>query len=255
MHYEPLLDIPIHAIDYRDTISSITEWIEQRKRPAASIVQANVFSLVSARENKEQQQSLLHADLLVPDGMPLVWMLKRRGYKINDRVYGPDLMLKICAEAERKGWRCFLYGGKEETLKLLVEKLLHQFPSIKIVGTFSPPFRALTNKEDDEICQLINSKKSDILWIGLGSPKQDLWMFEHKDKLNVSVMHGVGAAFDFLSGQIPQAPRWMMQAGLEWLFRLIIEPKRLWKRYTITNIKFFYYLCSTALHRNNKDVK
>lgn len=252
MRAEPLLDIPVHPIDYTATISLIEEWIVHRKRPSAIIVQANVFSLVSARENKEMQQSLLNADLLVPDGMPLVWMLRRRGYKIHDRVYGPDMMLQICEEAAKNSWRCFLYGGKEETLKILKESLIRRFPSIIIVGSYSPPFRAVTKEEDEEICRNINSSKPDIVWVGLGAPKQDIWMYGHKDKLDVSVMHGVGAAFDFLSGRIPQAPRWIMQVGLEWLFRLFVEPRRLWKRYTITNIKFIYYLCSTALQRDNK---
>ncbi len=252
---ERIIDMPVHSVDYETVLAQIHLWVEEKCRPSAYIVQTNVLSLVTAVETYSYREVLEQANYSLPDGMPLVWLLNLKRRVVCERIYGPDMMLRICEEAAKKGWRCFLYGGKEETLKILKESLIRRFPSIKIVGTFSPPFRALTNKEDDEICQLINSKKSDILWIGLGSPKQDLWMYEHKDKLNVSVMHGVGAAFDFLSGRIPQAPRWMMQAGLEWLFRLIIEPKRLWKRYTITNIKFIYYLCSTALHRYNKDVK
>ena len=252
MHAERFLEVPLHPINYDTTVSVVTEWIQQRKRPSAYIVQANAYTLVNAQEDPLYQKALRDADLSVPDGMPLVWFLKHKGYAISERVYGPDLMIKICAAAERIGWRCFLYGGREETLRLLERQLLTRFPSLHIVGTYSPPFRPLTSKEDEEICQFINSKTADILFIGLGSPKQDLWMYEHRNKLNVSVMHGVGAAFDFLSGQVPQAPRWMMHMGLEWLFRLLVEPKRLWKRYTITNIKFVFYLCSSALRVRKK---
>jgi len=116
------------------------------------------------------------------------------------------------------------------------------YPDIQVVGVYSPPFRELTNEEENEVCAMINSAEPDILWISLGTPKQDIWMYEHREKLNVSVMHGVGAAFDSLTGEVRQAPRWMMNAGLEWLFRLIMEPRRLWKRYTINNVLFVSYL-------------
>jgi N-acetylglucosaminyldiphosphoundecaprenol N-acetyl-beta-D-mannosaminyltransferase len=121
------------------------------------------------------------------------------------------------------------------------------YPDIQVVGVYSPPFRELTNEEENEVCAMINSAEPDILWISHGTPKQDIWMYEHREKLNVSVMHGVGAAFDFLTGEVRQAPRWMMNAGLEWLFRLIMEPRRLWKRYTINNVLFLYYLLLQSL--------
>jgi N-acetylglucosaminyldiphosphoundecaprenol N-acetyl-beta-D-mannosaminyltransferase len=230
-------------------------WTEERKRPPAYIVQTNVFTLVTAAEISTYGEVLDHADYSLPDGMPLIWLLNLKGHTLKERIYGPDMMLRLCEEAEKAGWRCFLYGGKEETLRKLRESLIRRFPSMKIVGSYSPPFRAVTKEEDEEICRIINAAKPDIVWVGLGAPKQDIWMYEHKDLLDVSVLHGVGAAFDFLSGQIPQAPRWMMQIGLEWLFRLLIEPKRLWKRYTITNIKFLFYLCSSAVRHKNDNVK
>ncbi|MGB2957415.1 MAG: WecB/TagA/CpsF family glycosyltransferase, partial [Bacteroidota bacterium] len=185
-----------------------------------------------------------------------VWMLRLKGNPIKKRVYGPDMMLRLCDEASRHGWRCFLYGGESGTLELLRNNLLQRFPSLQIVGTHSPPFRSLSPEEDATVCEMINAARPDILWVGLGGPKQDRWMYDHRDRLNVSVMHGVGAAFDFLSGRVPQAPRWMMNSGLEWLFRLAVEPRRLWRRYTITNLKFLYYLFAReVLGRSKADQK
>jgi N-acetylglucosaminyldiphosphoundecaprenol N-acetyl-beta-D-mannosaminyltransferase len=200
------------------------------------------------------RKAVVLSGLSVPDGMPLVWLLKLKGHKNQERIYGPDLMLRICEKSEKNGWKCFLYGGKEETVKLLKIELLERFPSLNIIGSYSPPFRALTDAEDEKICRMINDAKPDILWVGLGGPKQDRWMYEHRNKLAVSVIHGVGAAFDFISGKVPQAPRWIGNLGFEWLFRLCMEPGRLWKRYTITNLKFIYYLCISGLKfdRNKK---
>jgi N-acetylglucosaminyldiphosphoundecaprenol N-acetyl-beta-D-mannosaminyltransferase len=250
-----ILNVPVHAVCYADVLDQVREWIVNNSRTGKYIVQANVFTLVNAKENPHYIRAVREANLLVPDGMPLVWLLRHKGHALHERVYGPDLMMKICEEAAKNRWRCFFYGGNEETVRLLENQLLKNYPSLIIAGTYAPPFRALTDKEDDEVCRYINSKKPDILWVALGSPRQDLWMYEHRDKLNVSVMHGVGAAFDFLSGKVPQAPRWMMRAGLEWLFRLFIEPRRLWKRYTITNLKFLYYLCTSALYRSQEDME
>lgn len=239
---ERLLSVKVHCADYREAVRQVADWIERDAHVARFIVQTNVNSIVNARDDPYYHQVLEHADLSVPDGMPLVWLLRLKGHPIKDRVYGPDLMLMLCEEAAKRGWRCFLYGGAPGVPELLKDVLQTQFPGLNIVGTYSPPFRPLTPEEDEEICRLINATKPDILWIGLGSPKQDIWMYEHRDKLDVSVMHGVGAAFDFLTGRVKQAPRWMMQMGLEWFFRLLQEPQRLWRRYTITNLKFITYL-------------
>jgi N-acetylglucosaminyldiphosphoundecaprenol N-acetyl-beta-D-mannosaminyltransferase len=202
---------------------------------------------VCARESINYRNAIEHATLSVPDGMPLVWLLRLKGHNIRHRVYGPDLMLLLCEEAANRGWRCFLYGGAPGVPEQLKEVLEKRFPGLQIVGTYSPPFRPLTVEEDEAVCAMINAAKPDIVWVGLGSPKQDIWMYEHREKLDVSVMHGVGAAFDFLTGRVKQAPRCMMNAGLEWLFRLFQEPKRLWKRYTLTNAKFIYYLLKSIL--------
>ena len=138
--------------------------------------------------------------------------------------------------------------GVPESLRAV---LTGKFPGLQIVGTYSPPFRPLTEDESSEVCRMINATKPDILSVGLGAPKQDIWMYEHHEKLDVSVMHGVGAAFDFFTGRVRQAPLWMMNAGLEWFFRLLQEPGRLWQRYTVTNIKFFYYLVRSAFSKKD----
>jgi N-acetylglucosaminyldiphosphoundecaprenol N-acetyl-beta-D-mannosaminyltransferase len=237
-----LLDIPVHAVDYPESLRQIASWVDSKRRPSAYITQTNVYSLVIAQKDKQYKEALSNANLSLPDGMPLVWLLRLKGNHVAGRIYGPDLMKLVGSEAANRGWRCFLCGGKPEVLNRLKETLQNLCPNIQIVGAYSPPFRELTDEEDDEVCTMINSAKPDILWVGLGTPKQDVWMFEHREKLNVSVLHGVGAAFDFLTGEVPQAPRWMMNVGLEWLFRLMVEPRRLWKRYTINNVLFLYYL-------------
>ena len=241
------LNIPIDAVDYAKAVGRVTAWIDSKQRPSVYITQVNVHSVVTAQKDDRYKEVLQGADLSVPDGMPLVWLLRLKGNHAAGRVYGPDLMLMMCEEASRRGWRCFLYGGKSgvaDRLKLVLEE---RFPGLKIVGIYSPPFRDLRQEQDQEVCRMISSTKPDILWVALGSPKQDIWMYEHRPKIDVSVMHGVGAAFDFLSGQVPQAPRWMMKAGFEWLFRLMMEPRRLWKRYTINNVLFVYYIFLEAL--------
>lgn len=237
-----LLDIPVHAVDYPQSLRQIASWINSRQRPSAYITETNVYSLVIAQKDKRYKVALSSADLSLPDGMPLVWLLRLKGNHVVSRIYGPDLMKLVSSEAAKWGWRCFLYGGKPEVLDRLKKRLENLYPYIRIVGAYSPPFRELTNEEENEVRTMINSAEPDILWVGLGTPKQDIWMFDHRDRLNVSVMHGVGAAFDFLTGEVRQAPRWMMNAGLEWLFRLIMEPRRLWKRYTVNNVLFLYYL-------------
>ncbi len=245
-----ILGSHLHSHSYQDATERIAGFVHAHMFPCAFVVETNVSSLVTAIENPTYRQALFAAPLSLPDGMPLVWILRWRGFKHVERVYGPDLMLMLCERAAKEGWRCFLYGGKPGVPEKLKETLVARFPGLNVVGTYSPPFRDLSPGEDTQICSMINAAKPDILWVGLGSPKQDIWMYEHRDRLDVSVMHGVGAAFDFITGRVRQAPRWMMNAGLEWLFRLIQEPKRLWRRYTIVNFKFVWYLVSDAIRHS-----
>jgi N-acetylglucosaminyldiphosphoundecaprenol N-acetyl-beta-D-mannosaminyltransferase len=176
--------------------------------------------------------------LTTPDGMPLVWLAHLKGYSDVSRVYGPDLMLALCEHSIERGYAHYFYGGSSTTLEQLVANLTHHFPGLKIAGIDSPPYRPLTPDEDAKIVDKINAANPDILWVGLGAPKQERWMAAHIDRLCAPALIGVGAAFDFHAGLKPQAPRWMQQSGLEWFFRLINEPRRLWRRYLTDNPLF-----------------
>jgi N-acetylglucosaminyldiphosphoundecaprenol N-acetyl-beta-D-mannosaminyltransferase len=170
--------------------------------------------------------------------MPLVWALRSFGIKNQRRVYGPDLMLALCGQAQRLGHRIFLYGGREDTLGTLCSRLHQKFPGLQIAGAFSPPFRPLTPEEDARAVEQIRASEADLIFCGIGVPKQERWMAEHVEQLPGCVMFGVGAAFDFHAGRVKQAPRWMQRSGLEWLFRLLMEPARLWRRYVFLNPMF-----------------
>ncbi len=247
-----ILGSRVQALSYDDAVDDLSNRIGDGERPCPYVVQANVYSLVTARGDVRYRDALSHATLSLPDGMPLVWILRWRGFRNVERVYGPDLMLMLCERAAKEGWKCFLYGGKPGVPEQLKANLVARYPGLNVVGTYSPPFRELSAEEDAQVCTMINATRPDILWVGLGSPKQDVWMYDHREKLDVAVMHGVGAAFDFLTGRVRQAPRWMMNAGLEWLFRLFQEPRRLWKRYTIVNLKFVWYLLVDVI-RGSRD--
>lgn len=189
---------------------------------------------------RKQQVLQAHQDacLVVPDGMPLVWLGKLLGHTNTERIYGPDLFLALCERAEKEKWRVFLYGTTDGTLQKLKERLLVKFPELLIVGSVAPPFRPLTFEEEKTAVTKINNSKAEIVFIGLSTPKQELWMHTHSQHLTANVLVGVGAAFDFVSGTKKQAPRWIQRAGLEWLFRFSQEPARLWHRYTVQNLRF-----------------
>jgi N-acetylglucosaminyldiphosphoundecaprenol N-acetyl-beta-D-mannosaminyltransferase len=176
--------------------------------------------------------------MVTPDGMPLVYLSRLAGFKDCGRVYGPDLMAEVCAQSVHLGHRHFFYGTTPKTLSALEDRLCQRYPGLIVAGSFSPPFRALTPAESFEIAALINEKKPDIVWVGLSTPKQEVWMAEHRALLDAPVLVGVGAAFDFHAGTVRQAPRWVQPLCLEWLFRLVTEPRRLWKRYLINNPAF-----------------
>jgi N-acetylglucosaminyldiphosphoundecaprenol N-acetyl-beta-D-mannosaminyltransferase len=177
------------------------------------------------------------AGLVTPDGMPLVWLGRFMGARI-DRVYGPDLMLAVCESSVEKRYSHFLYGGAPNVPEKLAQELTDRFPGLRIAGTYSPPFRELTAEEDRRAVEMINASGAQIVWVGISTPKQERWMFSHVRSLKVPVMIGVGAAFDIHAGLKPQAPPWMRRSGLEWLFRLGTEPRRLWKRYAVNNPMF-----------------
>jgi len=182
----------------------------------------------------------------------LVWISRAKGAKaIRRRTYGPTLMYKFFDKTFQKNYKHFFYGGKKGVAKKLKGVFESKFPGVKIVGTYCPPFRKLSEEEDKRVCKIINSSGADIVWVGLGAPKQEMWMYEHRDKLKASVLIGVGAAFDFHAGNLKQAPELMQNAGLEWLFRLVLEPRRLWKRYLIGNSMLIYWLTRELFSRKN----
>jgi len=198
-----------------------------------------VNSLLNARRDPQVSEALRGATLTLPDGMPIVWALRSLGEEIEDRVYGPDLMLKLCGRRDAGGLRHFLYGGRDRDATVaLAAALRERFPGISIVGSWTPPYRDLTAVEEAEVVELIDGSGADIVWVGTGSPRQEKWMARMQPRLSVPVMVGVGAAFDFHAGLVAQAPRWMQRRGLEWAYRLRREPRRLAPRYLRDNPAF-----------------
>lgn len=225
----------------------VQTWIRKEKQGYLCVV--NAHSLVEGFWHASVRQALQGADLCVPDGMPVVWAGKALGERETQRIYGPDLFLYFCQQAEKLGYRIFLYGTTDKTLKLLERKLRKKFPRLVIVGRFSPPFRNLTSAEEKKVHSLINSVKPHIVWIGLSTPKQELWMRRNLKYLHARALIGVGAAFDFVAGSVRQAPEWMRHSGLEWLFRFLQEPQRLWRRYLINNVIFLFLTAGFFLKR------
>lgn len=251
---KPLLEISAPAVSARvnvlgigispttipKTLRTIEQWIATGAKRYVCVTSVNGV----VESQKDPELSMIHnrSGLTVPDGMPMVWLCRRAGYVQTERVYGPDLMLAMCKRAAEKGYTCFLYGGKEGVPELLRDALQAKFPNLQVVGTYSPPFRPMTISEDQSVIDMINEANPDIIWVGLSTPKQERWMSDHRSRLKAPVLLGVGAAFDFHTGQVPQAPPWMQRNGLEWLFRLVQEPRRLWRRYIIGNPYFLILL-------------
>jgi len=218
------------------TLDQICYWIDNRA--CEYICVCNVHTVMECQHDEAVRCAVNGAGLATPDGMPLVWLGKWKSQVQVSRVYGPDLVLALCQLSLERGYSHYFYGGAAGVPELLASRLGERFPGLKIAGTYSPPFRPLTSKEDTHIIQQINQTAPDIIWVGLGTPKQDLWMATRREQLTAPVLIGVGAAFDFHTGRIPQAPAWMQGVGLEWLFRLWQEPRRLAYRYLVYNPLF-----------------
>lgn len=232
-----VLGTQIAAVQVYDVIQQMEQWILQRRR-SHFIAVTNVHVVMEARHDCHFKKVLDSADLRVPDGMPLIWVGRLRGHSLPRRVYGPDLLLDFCRETPEKPYRHFFYGGAPGVAESLGEQLCARFPHLKIAGAYSPPFRSLTPQEDAEQIAMINQAAPDVLWVGLGCPKQERWMYEHRNLLHVPVAVGVGQAFDIHSGRSKQAPGWLRENGFEWLYRLAAEPRRLWRRYLVYNSLF-----------------
>ena len=234
-----ILSMRVDVTDYADAVNRILAWA--RKRESRYVCLGTVNHVMEAEQSPAFRRIVEEADLITTDGMPLVWALRLRGIRDARRVYGPDLTLSVLKAASDENIAIGFYGGTPQTLQRLLETIAGLFPDLKIVYHHSPPFREPTPEEDIQVVQGMNASEAGILFVGLGTPKQDRWMAEHRGRVS-AVMLGVGAAFDFLAGAKPQAPRWMMAAGLEWLFRLGTEPRRLWRRYLLQNPKFLVLL-------------
>jgi N-acetylglucosaminyldiphosphoundecaprenol N-acetyl-beta-D-mannosaminyltransferase len=220
-----------------DVVSRMEEWI-RRRDACCYIAVTDMHSLMQAQQAASFKIILQNANLVVPDGFPLVWLGRRKGFALKRRVYGPELMERFCEVSAAKGYRHFFYGGAPGVAEQLSARFAARYPGLQVAGSYCPPFRPLTQQEDEEVISLIDSSRADIVWVGLGAPKQERWMHEHRGQLKSPVLVGVGAAFDFHTGRIAQAPPWMRDHGLEWLFRLSREPGRLWRRYLIYGTQF-----------------
>ncbi len=225
-----VLGIPLALTDYEQMLNWIGAMVASRDR--GYLCACNVHTVTAAREDTELRTSLLASSINVPDGQPLVWAINALGHSLADRVYGPELMTRAAAAAAERGHRFYLYGGHNQgALVQLALNLRRHHPGIKIVGGYSPPHRPLSEQERDAIALEINHSHADVVWVGIGVPKQEKWMAQMRGRLDAPVMIGVGAAFDFHAGLVPQAPNWMQDSGLEWAYRLAHEPRRLWRRY------------------------
>ncbi len=241
-----VLGVRVDALQIPGVVAQMEHWIEERGG-GRYIAVTGMHGVVEAQHDSTFKNVLNAADLVVPDGMPLVWLGRLQGQSLPRRVYGPELMLAFCQASAPRGYRHFFFGGAPGVPEQLAEVLQERFPELQVVGTYSPPFRSLTPQEDEEIIQVIRNAAPDIVWVGLSTPKQEQWMYEHRERLSVPVLIGVGAAFDFHTGRVKQAPLWMREHGLEWLFRLIQEPRRLWRRYIIHGAKFCYWVALELL--------
>lgn len=236
-----VLGVGVSPVDLDRAVETLAEWVEAKRSTYVCVT--GVHGVMESRRDPELRAIHNRAGMVVPDGMPLVWLSRLADLAPAGRVYGPDLLLAACAASVERGWRHFLYGGADGVPERLAARLEERFPGIRIAGAWSPPFRPLTAEEDRRAVERIADSGADLVWVGLGTPKQERWMADHAGRVP-AVLLGVGAAFDFHAGLKPQAPAWMQRAGLEWLFRLGSEPRRLWRRYLVNNP---WFLAEVAL--------
>jgi len=243
-----LVGVPISLVDYEQALDWIDSCVDAGERGYVCV--CNVHTLMASAEDPELRTALMASSLNVPDGQPLVWALRALGTPLGDRVYGPELMSRSCERAARSGQRLYLYGGRDQgALVQLALNLRRRHPGLRIVGGYSPPHRELTAEEREAVIGEINRSGADVVWVGIGVPKQEKWMAQMRRHLDAPVLVGVGAAFDFHAGLVPQAPAWMQRSGLEWAYRLSQEPRRLWRRYLRYNPRFVLAFAGQLLAR------
>ena len=225
-----ILGTRVHVVEMPDAVRLMAHWIESEPNKFHHVVNTGMHGIMEAQKHPDLKEVLNSAELLAPDGILVVLLARFRGFPLRKKNTGPELMWEFSKTANEREYKYFIFGDTEDTLQLLQAKLTEEFPNLKIVGLHSPPFRPLTAKEDESIVCTINQSEADVLWVGLGMPKQEWWIREHRDRLNVPIAVGAGASFKLLSGTVSRGPSWMRNLGFEWLWRLSQEPGRVWRR-------------------------
>lgn len=250
-HKMNILGVNLDCLSYEDMHQTFNEWLADKNSRSHSLALVNVNCCVSALFNRALLPLYNSADMVGIDSMPFLRWAQLFHNRGSDRLYAPDIMLEVSKEAKKHGYTFFLYGGAPGSPDKIEEYLNTRFEGIKVVGKYSPPFRQLTDEEDAAVCAMINSARPDFLWVGLGSPKQDVWISEHRESIHGTIMIASGATFDFFSGRVKQAPKWVRDSGFEWLYRLTKDFRRLWLRYSVYNVIFLvmFGLQITGLRR------
>lgn len=247
-----ILGVGISPINMVMAIDQLRRWVAARERHYVSV--CTVHTVMECHRDEALRRIVNAAGMTTPDGMPLVWLSRLAGHAHVSRVYGPDLMLAEMEASQSSGHRHFLYGGRQGVADRLAEAMRRRFPGIEIAGTMTPPMGSARELCNAQTADRINQAGADIVWVGVSSPKQEQWMSCMRPMLEAPVLIGVGAAFDFHTGTVRQAPRFMQRAGLEWLFRLALEPRRLWRRYLVDNPWFLFEVARQALHLRHYDI-
>lgn len=243
-----VLGAMVDTYTFSDAVDRVLCW--SLRNESRSVYFCNVHAVITARKNRELQDAINSADMVNPDGKPVAWLVGVLSDRQQEKVSGPDFMIELCERLGKNGLSCYLYGSTQNTLEKLEASLNQRYENLRIVGKYSPPFRRLTMAEEEKIIFNMNSSGANVVFVGLGCPKQEIWISNNREKIE-AVTLGVGAAFDYHAGVIRRAPEWMQRNGFEWLFRLLSEPRRLWRRYLVTNIKFVFYVALLLIKRTN----
>ena len=245
-----VLDVRVSAINLQMAIDLACQWIEAGR--AGYMCLTGVHGVMEAHRDPKLRRILNRAFIAAPDGMPMTWVGRLQGFARMDRVFGPEFMAALCGLAAVRGYRNFLYGGKPGVAALLGDSLKERFPGLTIVGTFTPPFSELTTQQEQELLAQVHASRPDIVWVGLSTPKQEYFMARYFERMEVPLLVGVGAAFDYHTGSIRDCSRWVKRAGLQWLHRLLQDPHRLWRRYLRNNPAFLWHMTCQALGRRGE---
>jgi N-acetylglucosaminyldiphosphoundecaprenol N-acetyl-beta-D-mannosaminyltransferase len=242
-----VLGVGVHAINMQQAVAAIDSAIRDRRKGYVCVT--GVHGVMEAQSDSEFKKILNNSLLTTPDGMPTVWVGRLQGFELMDRVYGPDLMLEICRLSEKRGYRHFFYGGNDGIAERLADSLRSRYQNLNVVGVATPPFRPLNPAEEESLRQRVSEARPDFVWVGLSTPKQERFMAKHFETLDCTLMLGVGAAFDIHTGMTKDPPDWVKQAGLQWVYRFLQEPRRLWKRYLVNNPKFIFKITLQILRQ------